>query len=130
MRERYLKTKEDVRALRDRLNSGKWTIDPYWSFDMKYKISWVDSYGNLHEKINENLEELNGFQEFLFHQGLQSQIEEIKRGSPMTYQALLDNCDDEPQHLRALISARGAKLTDIVDEEFLDVMREEGHEVD
>jgi len=35
MRERYLKTKEDVRALRDRLNSGKWTIDPYWSFDMK-----------------------------------------------------------------------------------------------
>lgn len=31
MRERYLETKEDVRAFRDRLNSGKWTIDPYWS---------------------------------------------------------------------------------------------------
>ena len=47
----------------------------------------------------------------------------------MTYQALLDNCDDEPQHLRALISARGVELTDIVDEDFLDVMRKEGYEV-
>jgi hypothetical protein len=53
---------------------------------------------------------------------------QIKRASPMTYQALLDNCD-EPQHLRALISARGVRLTDVVDEEFLNVMREEGYEI-
>lgn len=47
-----------------------------------------------------------------------------------TYQQLLyhaDN-DDEYRHLQALISARGVKLTDKVDEGFWDVLMEEGYE--
>lgn len=48
-----------------------------------------------------------------------------------TYQELLDEADgeDERRHLQALISARGVKLTDKVDEAFWDVLLEEGHDI-
>lgn len=49
----------------------------------------------------------------------------------VTYQELLDEAenDDERRHLQALISARGVKLTDKVDEAFWDVLLEEGHDI-
>ena len=37
--------------------------------------------------------------------------------------------DDEIQHLRALISARGAKMDEEVDTDFLGMLAEEGYEV-
>jgi len=48
-----------------------------------------------------------------------------------TYQQLLDQADndDEYRHLQALISVRGVKLTDKVDQDFWDVLTEEGHKV-
>lgn len=47
----------------------------------------------------------------------------------MTYQELLDETEneDEHRHLQALISARGVKLTDKVDEALWDVLLEEGY---
>jgi hypothetical protein len=48
----------------------------------------------------------------------------------MKYEEILNIAqnDDELQHLRALISARGAKMDDEVDSDFLSVLAEEGYE--
>lgn len=46
-----------------------------------------------------------------------------------TYQDLLDNTDDI-QHMSALISSRGAKMDEEVDQDFLDVLKEEGYRVE
>lgn len=45
----------------------------------------------------------------------------------MRYEQLLDAFDYDIDHLRALMSARGVTLLDEVDNDFIDVMREEGY---
>ncbi len=45
----------------------------------------------------------------------------------MRYEQILDAFDHDIDHLRALMSARGVKETDVVDSDFIDVMREEGY---
>ena len=38
--------------------------------------------------------------------------------------------DDELQHLRTLISARGAKMDEEIDQNFMEVLEEEGYRVE
>ena len=49
----------------------------------------------------------------------------------MKYKEILDIAqnDDEIQHLRALISARGAKMDEEVDTDFLSMLAEEGYNI-
>ncbi|HPL94748.1 MAG TPA: hypothetical protein PLK02_06580 [Paludibacteraceae bacterium] len=48
----------------------------------------------------------------------------------MKYKEILDMAQDEEiQHLRALISARGTKMDEEVDTDFLSMLAEEGYEV-
>jgi hypothetical protein len=47
----------------------------------------------------------------------------------MRYEQLLDAFDNDITHLRALMSARGVKPLDEVDNDFIDVLREEGYEI-
>jgi len=44
-----------------------------------------------------------------------------------TYQTLIDEIGDE--RIKALVSAHGVKLDEIVTKDFYDVLREEGYEV-
>ncbi|MFA5752947.1 MAG: hypothetical protein WC910_07765 [Bacteroidales bacterium] len=50
----------------------------------------------------------------------------------MNYEEILDIAqnDDEIQHLRALISARGAKMDEEVDADFLSMLAEEGYNIE
>ena len=50
----------------------------------------------------------------------------------MNYEEILDIAqnDDEIQHLRALISARGARMNEKVDADFLSMLAEEGYDSD
>lgn len=45
----------------------------------------------------------------------------------LTYESLIDAYTEDATHIRALISARGVKKSDVVDQDFIDVMREEGY---
>lgn len=49
----------------------------------------------------------------------------------MNYEEILDIAqnDDEIQHLRTLISARGAKMDEEVDNDFLSMLAEEGYDI-
>lgn len=50
----------------------------------------------------------------------------------MKYEEIFDIAqnDDEIQHLRALISARGARMNEKVDADFLSTLAEEGYDSD
>ena len=49
----------------------------------------------------------------------------------MKYKEILDMAQDEEiQHLRALISARGAKMDEEVDTDFLSMLAEEGYNIE
>ena len=50
----------------------------------------------------------------------------------MNYGEILDMAQDydEIQHLRALISARGAKMDEEVDTDFLSMLAEEGYNIE
>jgi malonyl CoA-acyl carrier protein transacylase len=50
----------------------------------------------------------------------------------MKYEEILDIAqnDDEIQHLRALISARGARMDEEVDTDFLSMLAEEGYNIE
>ena len=47
-----------------------------------------------------------------------------------TYEELINNANDDLNHLKALIFARGVKPSDEVDEAFFDVLEEEGYQVE
>lgn len=45
----------------------------------------------------------------------------------MRYEQIVDAFCDDAQHINSLISARGVKLSDEVDSDFIDVLREDGY---